>query len=557
MKKKFLLTAITLFVFSVFVINVNAANVTVLQVPYTNETKALTDASKIPTKTTNVYATLTEPIDFSTVEFETATGGTVKGSDYLQKIVLFGGMDKLKLTEQGGKNIPNIMIPSNFGNYDNMFEDWFSAYCLDAVKSYPIKGLYNVDSGDGTPAPYLVNYQIIEAFKADPTNTDKQTAAVSAATKILNYMVSAAMANNSTYQEDLGTTGMVLGTNYSLPGGVDPLTFLGSFNDNPTGTFKVNLIKVGAKSIPESDAEFTVTPINAIFDKYSVTEVENTTYANALWILEHSYPSLSLQKTYELAGVDAEALKTEVGALSGVTDDTLDKVVEGYVYATIQYAIWKSVGSDVYGEGDSTVKLGSRITTENATELNKLYTYLTKDDHSGYGKESSISKKVTISGNTDKYTKVKDGYKFGPFTASYKAVEGGNISLSLDKSIDGVKITDADGNKISEVENGGKFYVVSSKTAKIGNIKVNATAEVNTYLPVETRARVYNPVYAYNQNLITGGIISTKNLDGSLDILVNAKTGVENVAVLLMVTLVAFSLGYLVLSYKTKPVELS
>ena len=49
MKKKFLLTAITLFVFSVFVINVNAANVTVLQVPYTNETKALTDASKIPT----------------------------------------------------------------------------------------------------------------------------------------------------------------------------------------------------------------------------------------------------------------------------------------------------------------------------------------------------------------------------------------------------------------------------------------------------------------------------------------------------------------------------
>ena len=56
---------------------------------------------------------------------------------------------------------------------------------------------------------------------------------------------------------------------------------------------------------------------------------------------------------------------------------------------------------------------------------------------------------------------------------------------------------------------------------------------------------------------MSGGSIETSDINTSFDIVINAKTGVEDVAVLLMVTLVAFSLGYLVLSYKTKPVELS
>jgi hypothetical protein len=41
-----------------------------------------------------------------------------------------------------------------------------------------------------------------------------------------------------------------------------------------------------------------------------------------------------------------------------------------------------------------------------------------------------------------------------------------------------------------------------------------------------------------------------------VELLVNAKTGVENVAILLMVTLVAFTLAYLLLSYKQKSIQL-
>ena len=49
----------------------------------------------------------------------------------------------------------------------------------------------------------------------------------------------------------------------------------------------------------------------------------------------------------------------------------------------------------------------------------------------------------------------------------------------------------------------------------------------------------------------------TTEIDASavLNVDIGPATGVENVAILLVITLVSFSIGYLVLGYKNKPVE--
>ena len=77
------------------------------------------------------------------------------------------------------------------------------------------------------------------------------------------------------------------------------------------------------------------------------------------------------------------------------------------------------------------------------------------------------------------------------------------------------------------------------------------------FSPTTNRGRIYFPTFTLGQNTISAGKIVHSNIAESFDFPTNAKTGVENIALLLMVTLVAFTLAYLVLSYKQKPVTLS
>ena len=545
MKRKILLSVLALFVFSVFTISVNAAPSTVLQIPYLTESKAPT---KVPKANQKRLVTLTEEFDFSGVEFETADGGSLNGSSSMQKIIVFDGTPtQLVMTSE---NKPGILDPASFGDPEKLFKDWYTAYCLDASKQYPLYGMYNT-------AAYLAAYQNfttkLAAYQADTENATKAAEMETAAAQIVNLLVRGAVVNSDAMKEYVsGGQQIVVEGKYSLPAGKMNYQVVQGIASDPLGDITVTINSIEVDGTEKTvGKELTFTALDATFDRYIVTDDVASKYASALWILEHSYPTLSLQKSLDLADVNFDDLKTEISTISGVSDENaLAKTVEGYVYATIQYAVCKTVGAEVDGK-----LLGSTI--KNAPELDKLYRYLTKDDHSNYGKNTDVSTKVSISGDTEKYKKTNDGFKFGPFKATYKAIDGGDIILSLADGIEDVKITNGNGTEIDRVPNGGEFYIESSKTAKIGSIKVNAKAEITTFDPLSNRAKIYNPVFGAYQNAITGGVYADKVITGSVDILVNSKTGVENAAVLLMVTLVAFSLGYLVLSYKGKPVELS
>ena len=130
---------------------------------------------------------------------------------------------------------------------------------------------------------------------------------------------------------------------------------------------------------------------NIIYDKYVASDASKdvaSKYENALWILEHSYPTLDLNETLNAAGVDKDLLKTQIkelqkkasnvtpaenytqafnsGALenygklgltpfaadqtkANATDAELNELLENYVYSTVQYAIWKVNGKEGLG----------------------------------------------------------------------------------------------------------------------------------------------------------------------------------------------------------------
>ena len=153
----------------------------------------------------------------------------------------------------------------------------------------------------------------------------------------------------------------------------------------------------------------------------------------------------------------------------------------------------------------------------------------------------------------------KTAYIYGPFSATYDVVDAGDMTVTItneDKT--GIKVVDKDGREITTIGKNEEFYIECLKTAKIGSVKGKVTLEnAAMFKPSGDRGRVYFPTFTVGQNTISAGKIIHSNIVEEFDFATNAKTGVENIALLLMVTLVAFTLAYLVLSYKQKPVKLS
>lgn len=64
-------------------------------------------------------------------------------------------------------------------------------------------------------------------------------------------------------------------------------------------------------------------------------------YDKMLWVIEHSYPAISMSTMMHDAGADYDRLYTEIAASQGgLSSAELDELVETIVYATIQEAVW-------------------------------------------------------------------------------------------------------------------------------------------------------------------------------------------------------------------------
>ena len=86
-------------------------------------------------------------------------------------------------------------------------------------------------------------------------------------------------------------------------------------------------------------------------------------------------------------------------------------------------------------------------------------------------------------------------------------------------------------------------------------IVVAKTTDGITY--ESNRGRVYEAYSPLVQNVASGGKATTVPADAELKIDINVHTGLVNIAGLFLMTMVVFSVGYLLLSYTNKKVELS
>lgn len=315
--------------------------------------------------------------------------------------------------------------------------------------------------------------------------------------------------------------------------------------------------------------DVSVTPKNVFFDKYN-DAVNDAKYNHALWIAEHSYPTLSLDDALILAGINKNELVAEVKGLfndENYTDDWT-KMTENYVYFVTQYAIWKSVGMQF----DSKT-LGNDIVPEtgtaSVTNLDKLYKYYNQDreEYTNYN-QKEFTKEITINkpGDDQKPTESGDYYIYGPYSLKYGFISSDDVLVTIeDEDKTGKSITDKDGNeKSGNIASGEDFYIKVKKSAKISGVKIKAaTAHAYTFEPnlssgTSYRADIYAGVNPLLRSIVGGGTyVNLGSVSQPMDVVFNPKTGVENVAIVFVITLIAFSLGYLVLNYKNKPVELN
>lgn len=679
MKKKLLLSIIMLFVLSVFMIRVDANEF----LPLADDLPAKAPES-IPTDGSTVKATVDGGFDLSVIKFPKAGGGTVDGM-HLRKIVI--GTQKSSLTDITS-GIPDGWTPSTKNSTDfvnNLFSNWFTAYCLDSNKDYPEYGVFSFENYEETTPdnvqdkadsilraalfndnslksiftavenqfngeyyifmPVLAPEMVAVKESDKDSNNNRRTATMetsyyysssfakdgykfkltgtptTGSVPIGQYTCRSADANatcNVVYRVDEANGSNYYVTVYTI----DEYTFDPEVADNlvldfedehgTEVTFKITALRfvrpfssefrvityVANDSIAEFlnvaasdkfylDSDHTIENISVKTDvkkvaflNYVAKDDRNiTNYNHALWIVEHSYPTLELDKALEIAGVDKTKLDTQLKTLYSITGTDegaaalLQKTKQNVVYGVTQYAIWATVGNKVKDGDNDTVTLGKTMTFKVGTEdfeLNKLYNYLLQDraEYNGYSDPKIYTNEITLSSPTKEYAgETADGYLYGPFKANYNAVVETNtpkiqvIITNTDKT--GIKVLASDKKTditTTGVAKGEEFYFEVGKKANIGNIDFTLKVEgVQTFKPAVNRGRVY---YAVNspsslQNAMSGGKVTSETIQGEFKVITNAKTGVENVAMLLMVTLVAFTLGYLVLSYKNKPIQLS
>lgn len=488
--------------------------------------------SAIPDENDTLYAILDDQFDFSKISFKSATEGgeNIVGHNYMKKIMLTANPVLTGTTKT-----------------EKLGESWFTVYCLDGQLKFPMYSITNFTFTNGMSDEIkLQAFIMFSLFNNIELNEVFKTVSGYTIDPSITYTL-----NEGTVADALAK--LTAGQEVSLK--IQKIDYTNTEMQTKTIT-AADL----SKTAGTTDYDLTLTPANLLFDKYTAKKMSGNDYNHALWIIEHSYPTLDIATSLSLAGANHDNLVTEIKTLHNGethTDEEWEALVENYVYSTVQYAIWKvNGGIDLDG-----AKLGNSLV--GSTQLNLLYTYLIID-RSEYTNYSSLQFTNTLALNQPAAGKeikeeTKDYYLYGPYSVKADLISVGDINIAVgntDKT--GISIVDEDGNVITKVSAGQKFFVKCTKSSKTANVTINLTTNnALTFYPSSNRGRIYYAHYPLTQNVVSGGKIVNVDIEKSFDLVYNPKTGVENIAIIFVVTLIAFSLGYLAISYKNKPVELN
>ena len=149
-------------------------------------------------------------------------------------------------------------------------------------------------------------------------------------------------------------------------------------------------------------------------------------------------------------------------------------------------------------------------------------------------------------------------FVYGPYTVGYDMISIKDVTASLEGEPAGATIVDEAGNALTTLQPNQKFYIKAEKAKKVTNLKIKLKTEnAITFSPSENRGRIYYSYYPLSQNVISGGKYNTIDIEKTIDVVFNPKTGDSNMALLFVITLIGFSIGYVALMMKNKTVELN
>ena len=148
-------------------------------------------------------------------------------------------------------------------------------------------------------------------------------------------------------------------------------------------------------------------------------------------------------------------------------------------------------------------------------------------------------------------------YIYGPYSVKHDLFSISSITLEFGETIEGATIINRSGEEVDSIGINEQFYIKCAKDAKVTEANVviksiNAT----TFYPSTNRGRIYYAYYPNTQNVVSGGKLVNHEFEKNFDLVFNPKTGIEDVGVVFFAVIIAFSLGYVALAYKNKPVEL-
>ncbi|NLC47977.1 MAG: Cys-Gln thioester bond-forming surface protein [Tenericutes bacterium] len=494
--------------------------------------KALTARvpSVVPSEGDSLYAAVDTDFDFSRISFTTlpTTGTDIVGKTDMKK----------------------IMLARTF-NASGLDNDWFSAYCLDGKKKFPIYGYASrTFNNDQERMDAAVQFALFNRSNVTGLMSNLFLTASGYEIVVVNY-INPSAGDLALFLADTAITVDVTSVVYTKIS--DPL--------NPLTITAAQLLTAAGQT--GTNYQITVKLSDVQYDTYQTINMpDNVSYNFALWIIEHSYPTLDIQTSLADAGADYATLLTEIEALhTGTTLTTaqLEELAENYVYSTVQYAIWKAADGVDYTSGSTTYKLGNTLI--GSTQLNRLYQYLTKvrGIYATYGSQEFNNTLELVSPESGNEISSENSLlvQYGPYHVTGNMLSLGDASVSIQgASGDNVKIVDMLGNQISTVRAEEEFYVSVSKSSNLTDITLRVSTDNGViFNPTTNRGRIYYPNYVLEQNVASGGrtVLITASHDFVLNY--NPKTGVQDIAMVLLITLVSFGLGYLLLRTKDKSLQ--
>ena len=356
---------------------------------------------------------------------------------------VFSTMDSAGMEQSGGirglTNVMNIWVATTD-------QQQFTAYCLDMSRHYP---------------PTI-------------SNTGEQSLYVKDSDMLLGLFVQTLKAGDTAANGSDPNTSACFGDLMAVHGDITSFRFLSTtvvdqtmldaFNNDERVQFEINgatfadgyeltrddghwIYGFWRKSVVQTDNFITTAwPSGAVYDKM-------------LWVIEHSYPAISMSTMMHDAGADYDRLYTEIAASQGgLSSAELDELVETIVYATIQEAVWHHQPAKVNDDPERFI--GAKL-IQGHQDTKLLYEYLTqeRDEYTNY-RSKVFGDSISIEHPAD-LTPAQNGagYIYGPFSVSSDMLSSGTIELSIDAGGVNASVTDSDGTVLGVVRAGQEFFV--------------------------------------------------------------------------------------------------